>query len=103
MSISGNKPFILKEVSIPILSNEECEEWLLEAGPEYYDSIPNVMMCAGYKEGGKDACDVSNKKGSVGYKRIKEDQDVSERIRKDQEQVGKIKKDWKVLGGIRQI
>ena len=47
---------ILQEVRVPIISNDECEETFLQEGYEEY--IPNIMMCAGYKRGGKDSCQV---------------------------------------------
>ena len=64
---------VLKEVSVPIISNDECKKWY-----HHYDlipafvsltnwtgnmdlrslvpSIPKMMVCAGYKKGGKDTC-----------------------------------------------
>ena len=48
----------MHEVSVPIISNEECYGWFSDAG--YSErTVPNTMMCAGYKEGGKDSCQVS--------------------------------------------
>ena len=49
-------PTVLHEVSVPIISNEECYEWFSEAG--YAKPVPKTMMCAGFKEGGKDSCQV---------------------------------------------
>ncbi|NP_999239.1 plasma kallikrein [Sus scrofa] len=41
---------ILQKVNIPLVSNEECQK-------SYRDhKISKQMICAGYKEGGKDAC-----------------------------------------------
>ena len=54
--IDGPSPTVLHEVSLPILSNQECHKWFVEAG--YSTSVPNTMMCAGFKEGGRDSCQV---------------------------------------------
>ena len=59
-------PTVLHEVSVPIISNAECEDWLFDAGYSpsgsyrYYNTIPNIMMCAGLEKGGKDACQVNS-------------------------------------------
>ena len=42
---------VLQEVSVPILTNANCAE-------VYGDWITSNMICAGKKEGGKDACQV---------------------------------------------
>ena len=39
----------LREVQVPIVSNETCKD-------SYGDIITSNMLCAGYPEGGKDAC-----------------------------------------------
>ena len=52
----GPSPTVLHEVSVPIISNDECYEWFSEAG--YAKPVPKTMMCAGFKEGGKDSCQV---------------------------------------------
>lgn len=44
-------PFYLQCVEVPILSNKDCE-------PSYPGMITERMVCAGYLEGGKDACQV---------------------------------------------
>ena len=53
----GPLPSILQEVSLPIITNEQCEEMFRFAG--HYEFIPRTFICAGYKMGKKDACDVS--------------------------------------------
>ena len=53
----GPLPSVLQEVSLPIITNEQCEEMFRFAG--HYELIPRVFICAGYKMGKKDACDVS--------------------------------------------
>lgn len=44
-------PFNLQCVEVPILSDWECEN-------AYTGKITDRMVCAGYLEGGKDACQV---------------------------------------------
>lgn len=44
-------PFELRCVKVPIMSNKECEA-------SYPGMITDRMVCAGYLEGGKDACQV---------------------------------------------
>lgn len=44
----------VNEVQVPILNRELCNTWL-----EHRDlNITRGMICAGYAEGGKDACQV---------------------------------------------
>ncbi|GIY16980.1 plasma kallikrein [Caerostris darwini] len=45
---------LLQKVDVPIISNDECEEWHMEKGIDI--TISKEMMCAGYEEGKKDAC-----------------------------------------------
>lgn len=48
----GDDPEHMMHVQVPIVSNEECT-----ANDSYHDSlITPEMLCAGYKEGGKDTC-----------------------------------------------
>ena len=50
----GTLPTILQEVRVPIVSNDKCKDMFLNAGrPEY---IPDIFLCAGYEEGGRDSC-----------------------------------------------
>lgn len=44
----------LQEVIVPIISNAECRSMNYPSG-----RITDNMLCAGYKEGGKDSCQVS--------------------------------------------
>lgn len=44
---------ILQKVDVPIISNEDCKE--MGYAPE---KITDNMICAGYKEGQQDACQV---------------------------------------------
>ena len=52
----GPLPSVLQEVSLPIINNDECEGMYRDAG--YIEHIPNIFICAGYKKGGKDSCEV---------------------------------------------
>ncbi|XP_054711546.1 trypsin-1-like [Uloborus diversus] len=45
---------LLQKVDVPIISNDQCEEWHQDKGIDI--SISPEMMCAGYEEGKKDAC-----------------------------------------------
>lgn len=50
----GVLPTVLQEVRVPIMSNERCKNMFLSAGRHEY--IPDIFMCAGYEEGGRDSC-----------------------------------------------
>lgn len=43
----------VNEVQVPVLNRELCNEWLVQL------NVTEGMICAGYQEGGKDACQVS--------------------------------------------
>ena len=45
------------QVSVPIVSNEKCKSMFLRAGR--HEVIPQIFMCAGYDNGGRDSCQVS--------------------------------------------
>ena len=49
-----NRPETLQSVAVFTLNNSVCERWYRNAGQMW--SIYGEMICAGYKEGGKDAC-----------------------------------------------
>jgi len=44
-------------VSVPIVSNDKCKSMFLRAGRHEY--IPDIFMCAGFDDGGRDSCQVS--------------------------------------------
>ncbi|KAK7080983.1 hypothetical protein SK128_023119 [Halocaridina rubra] len=48
-SIGGSQPYELYEVTVPTMSNTQCEAY-------YGASITDNMICAGYAAGGKDSC-----------------------------------------------
>ncbi len=49
LSEIGTSPDILQEVQVPIVAHEDCNT-------AYWGGITDNMLCAGYVEGGKDAC-----------------------------------------------
>jgi hypothetical protein len=55
----GETQNILQKATIPLVPNEECQK-------KYRDYVINKqMICAGYKEGGTDACKVMGKKYTI--------------------------------------
>ena len=51
--LTGNE-LVLKEAMVPIITNKKCQTWM----PAY--NIGPKMLCAGYEQGGQDACQVSH-------------------------------------------
>lgn len=68
LSEGGILPSVLQEVKVDIVSNDKCEEMFLKAGR--HENITDIFICAGYEEGGKDACQVSLLLRSVFSSRI---------------------------------
>ncbi|XP_075221447.1 serine proteinase stubble [Lycorma delicatula] len=54
LSEGGTLPSILQEVNVPIVSNDKCKNMFLRAGR--HEFIPEIFMCAGYDDGGRDSC-----------------------------------------------
>lgn len=55
----GQQAAVLQEARVPIISNDVCN------GPDFYgNQIKPKMFCAGYLEGGIDACQVRDGRGS---------------------------------------
>ena len=42
---------------MPIVSNDKCKSMFLRAGR--HEVIPEIFMCAGYDNGGRDSCQVN--------------------------------------------
>lgn len=55
--LGGVLPTVLQEVRVPIVSNDKCKNMFLSAGR--HEIIPDIFMCAGYDEGGRDSCQAS--------------------------------------------
>ena len=54
----SDEPFapVMKELDLPIINNTECEASYKRAG--FWEEIPDIFVCAGYKDGRKDTCEV---------------------------------------------
>lgn len=48
---------MLQEVSVPVINNSVCETMYRSAG--YIEHIPEIFICAGWRKGGFDSCEVS--------------------------------------------
>lgn len=55
----GPLPSVLQEVSVPVINNSLCETMYRSAG--YIEHIPEIFICAGWRKGGFDSCEVSSR------------------------------------------
>jgi hypothetical protein len=56
----GQNSDTLKKAELDILSEEQCKEWFREAGHDGpANAIGEYHLCAGYKTGGFDSCQVT--------------------------------------------
>ena len=56
------RPKTLQVVDVPIIDNRMCEDWHKTKGINVI--IYDEMMCAGYRHGGKDSCQVLYRKAN---------------------------------------
>ena len=54
----GRQTDILQKVDVPILANDDCQRWYKEKNKT--NLILDGSMCAGFEEGGKDACNADS-------------------------------------------
>ena len=67
-SSAGNVSNIVRHVKVPIIHNDMCNELYGAISDKVSLHISDDMLCAGYKEGGRDACQVSGRVGwCIGY------------------------------------
>lgn len=56
LSEGGQLPNTLQFVQVPIISNDKCRDMFLKSGR--MEHIPEIFLCAGYDNGGRDSCQV---------------------------------------------
>ncbi|CAL8124258.1 unnamed protein product [Orchesella dallaii] len=54
LSEGGQLPNTLQYVQVPIISNDKCRDMFLKSGR--MEHIPEIFLCAGYDNGGRDSC-----------------------------------------------
>lgn len=68
---NGKFSKILQQVQVPVLSNADCQaEYESQDRLRYKDQFRSSVICAGYKEGGKDSCQGDSGKCRIQVKRI---------------------------------
>uniref|UniRef100_A0A146LZB0 Clotting factor B n=4 Tax=Lygus hesperus TaxID=30085 RepID=A0A146LZB0_LYGHE len=50
----GGRASVLQKVNLNVLSNDQCTTWYRSQGKKV--TIQNTQMCAGFEDGGRDAC-----------------------------------------------
>lgn len=63
--VASEYELAVNEVQVPVLKRETCNLWI--TFKEY--NVTDGMICAGYPNGGKDACQVSLKVGEIKKKK----------------------------------
>ena len=51
-------PNILHQVSVPVIDNDSCQDMFKKSG--HKKTIRESFLCAGYKDGKKDSCEVGH-------------------------------------------
>lgn len=59
ITLDGGVPSVLQEVQVPVMENPVCQEMFRTAG--HSKLILDSFLCAGYANGQKDSCEVTNK------------------------------------------
>ena len=58
LSLGGNVPNVLHEVSVPIINKVKCQTMFTKSG--HKKIVRDSFLCAGYDDGKKDSCEVSS-------------------------------------------
>lgn len=55
---TGSRPSVLQKTEVTVVTNEECNSWYRSQGSKV--KVIGTQMCAGYEDGGRDSCWVSD-------------------------------------------